>query len=364
MKIHFPLLGFNLSGGVRVIIRLANGLVKLGHEVRISVPTSRSLPPYPLDAQVELAALGGPNGSRASAFGHLCLDSARWGDVLIATGFKTPYLLWISRFFHQRKVPILYLVQGYEPTTHVGRGVTSGILRRFALRSYLWADERFYVSHFIAEKVGLDSNPKIVSPGIDPLVFFPITRDSHRPIRVGAIAHNRHFKGFDLFLDALKRLADISEKIQVHILETEKPVQPLPGGFHLERVSDDQGLGEFYRNLDIFVFPSRVEGYGLPPIEAMACGCCTVIADCGGVREYARGDENCLLVPPDSSGAIAEALRRLIESPDLLARLAQSGLETASRLTWEKTVESFEHHVRCYFEGEKGMCKCRPEEMS
>ncbi|MBW7940144.1 MAG: hypothetical protein H3C63_15475, partial [Candidatus Omnitrophica bacterium] len=79
LKIHFPLLGFNLSGGVRVIIRLANGLVKLGHEVRITVPASRSLPPFPLDPRVQLAALGKPAGTRIGAMVRLGLESAGWG---------------------------------------------------------------------------------------------------------------------------------------------------------------------------------------------------------------------------------------------------------------------------------------------
>lgn len=362
LKIHFPLLGFNLSGGVRVIIRLANGLVKLGHEVRITVPASRSLPPFPLDPRVQLAALGKPAGTRIGAMVRLGLESAGWGDVLVATGFKTPFLLGFSRTLRRRKTPILYLVQGYEPVTHIGQGILSRMNRRLAHRSYFWADERLYVSHFIAEKVGLDKEPKIVSPGIDPSVFFPVAREFRTPLRVGVIAHHRHFKGFDLFLDALSRLSDIRPRIEVQILETEKPRQPFPEGVHIQKISDDRQLGDFYRHLDIFVFPSRMEGFGLPPLEAMACGCCAVISDCGGVREYARGDENCLLAPAGSSEAIASAIRRLVDHKDLLTSLARKGLETASRFTWDQTVESFERQARCLFENHRGEDKWQPEE--
>jgi glycosyltransferase involved in cell wall biosynthesis len=91
----------------------------------------------------------------------------------------------------------------------------------------------------------------------------------------------------------------------------------------------------FFSFCDIFVFPSRVEGFGLPPLEAMARGATVVLSDCGGVREYAEPEHNCILVPPGDAEAIAAGVRRLAD-PELRARLARAGRETAERFPVEK----------------------------
>jgi glycosyltransferase involved in cell wall biosynthesis len=62
----------------------------------------------------------------------------------------------------------------------------------------------------------------------------------------------------------------------------------------------------------------------------MASGCAVVTTDCGGVTDYARDGENCLLVPPRDPGAIASAIRRLLDDPLLRSRLSEAGVRTAA----------------------------------
>ena len=102
----------------------------------------------------------------------------------------------------------------------------------------------------------------------------------------------------------------------------------------LEGVSD-QDLVQFYNLADLFVFPSLYEGFGLPPLEAMACGTPVVCSNASSLPEVV-GDA-ALTVDPYDVEALAEAMRRVLSDPDLADDLRRRGLERAAGFTWERT---------------------------
>ena len=94
----------------------------------------------------------------------------------------------------------------------------------------------------------------------------------------------------------------------------------------------DDDLPLWYSAADIFVYPSAYEGFGLPVTEALACGVPTITTNASSLPE-AAGDA-ALLVPPDDTAALAEALEQLLGDSSLRASLAARGPRQAARFNW------------------------------
>jgi len=86
---------------------------------------------------------------------------------------------------------------------------------------------------------------------------------------------------------------------------------------------------------EVFVYPSLGEGFGLPPLEAMACGVPVICSNAPALPEVV-GD-NAVLVPPADVAAWEEALRHLLSNPDLRAVLGQKGLQRSRQFSWLET---------------------------
>ncbi|MGC9400442.1 MAG: glycosyltransferase family 4 protein [Anaerolineae bacterium] len=99
----------------------------------------------------------------------------------------------------------------------------------------------------------------------------------------------------------------------------------------------DGDLPALYRQAAVFAFPSLYEGFGLPPLEAMACGTPVVASTRSSVPEVV-GDAGLLVDPLDVPGW-TEALRRLLDDASLRATLRQRGLNRAARFTWKKAAQ-------------------------
>ncbi|MDW8395116.1 MAG: glycosyltransferase family 1 protein [Anaerolineae bacterium] len=99
----------------------------------------------------------------------------------------------------------------------------------------------------------------------------------------------------------------------------------------------DEDLPALYRHATVFVYPSLYEGFGLPPVEAMACGVPVVCGDHTSLPE-AVGD-GALLVDVRQVQAIATGIEQLIQNNDLRAALIARGLRHARSFSWERTAD-------------------------
>ena len=111
----------------------------------------------------------------------------------------------------------------------------------------------------------------------------------------------------------------------------------LEGRIEFVESANNEELACLYRGALAFVFPSLYEGFGLPPLEAMACGIPVLTSNVCSLPEVV-GDAGVLVDPLDVE-AIADGMRRLVGDSDLRAGLRQKGLLRAKRFSWGETAQ-------------------------
>ncbi len=138
--------------------------------------------------------------------------------------------------------------------------------------------------------------------------FALLTQNSHRLYIVGSLQRNFTDSGL------LQRI-EANPRIRL-----------------LGRVSDAE-LVTLYSGADAFVFPSFYEGFGLPPLEAQACGCPVIVANTASLPEVCQ--DAALYCSPHDPQDIAAQIQKLISHPQLAARLREKGLANTARYSWK-----------------------------
>jgi glycosyltransferase involved in cell wall biosynthesis len=200
----------------------------------------------------------------------------------------------------------------------------------------------------------LDASSSIVAHcGYDRAFFFPSSpevlptawsRQHRQPyfLLVGSRVQHKNYKNCGLLFKALADMADIGVDVVCAGGEPDMQaefIEQMPAGCTVSRHDfTDAELGEVYRGALALVYPSLYEGFGMPVLEAMACGCPVITTARGSLPEVA-GDA-AIIISGDSVEEMANALNTVRE-PRQRARLTAAGLRQASSFSWETFAESF-----------------------
>ncbi len=189
----------------------------------------------------------------------------------------------------------------------------------------------------------------VVEPGTDRGTAAAKTGggDAVALLAVGAVVPR---KGYDLLIAALAQLNHLPWRLTIagdrtRDPETSREVEAaivsfgLAGRVQLAGAVSNAELSALYAGADLFVLPSRFEGYGMAYAEALAHSLPVVATNTGAVPDTVPAGAG-VLVPPDDVEALAAALRRLIEQPDERARLATAA-RAASFPSWREQAAKF-----------------------
>ncbi len=177
----------------------------------------------------------------------------------------------------------------------------------------------------------------VALPGTDRVPFAPC--DGH-PLRLLTLASLTRRKAHDLLLDALAPLADLpwqarfvgSDDLDPHwSAQLRQQAERLHLQQRVEFVGPVQQPQPEYQQADLFVLPSRYEGYGMVFAEALAAGLPVIAARAGAVPDVVPESAG-LLVPPDDTEALTTALRTVLTRPDLRRNLQAGARSAASAL--------------------------------
>lgn len=345
MYIVFPMMGLRKSGGIRVLVEIANGLAKRGHRVRLLVSRFSDEYGFPLDPNIEIKHPKTKMGVLRELW-WLMRNIPRDANVVVANFYLTAYPTAVATCLFQ---PIgYYLIQGYEPSfvSNPDRRYPN-VQRIFARGSYYLPLSQITISNWLKDTLGeiIGRDVEVINDGVNTTVFSPNLAAKNRDANViMALGSNALHKGFVDFLEAIQILVKQMPDLQLLIATQDKElVIDLPIPTEIIYPADDEELAMCYRRADVFVFPSLREGFGLPPLEAMACGTPVVTTNCGGVLDYAEDNVNCLITPVNDAQSMAEAIRNVVNDKNLSERLSKAGRETALRFSWNVMVDKFEN---------------------
>ena len=188
-----------------------------------------------------------------------------------------------------------------------------------------------HAARAVVERLGVaESRVRPIHLGIDHAVFRPgdAARERFLVYPARGWPHKNHARLFDAFAILRGRHPELELVLTAY-------EGPTPAGARsLGHVPREQ-LVHLYRTAAGLVFPSEYEGFGQPPLEAMACGCPVACSDAGSLPEVC-GDA-ARLFDPTSVDAMVEAVEEILARP---AEWSARGIERAAQFSWEKTARA------------------------
>jgi len=199
-----------------------------------------------------------------------------------------------------------------------------------------------YLSEILKQQTGREV--PLVKNGIDLERYVCKTPIEERnPYSIIMLYANHERKGSKYGLKALENLKRKYPQLEVVLFSVDEKPSWIPEWISYHR--QPKNLVDLYNQSSIFLSPSIQEGFGLPPMEAMACGCACVCTDIRGHAEHSKNEETALLSEPANSESIEKCIERLLDDNYFriaLARQAQSNIRTFDwELSANKMLEIF-----------------------
>jgi glycosyltransferase involved in cell wall biosynthesis len=184
----------------------------------------------------------------------------------------------------------------------------------------LTAGERIDGMHYLKERYSLEGD-FVLSVGV-------LQPRKNLPMLIQAFSAARKRAGFSHKLAIAGKIGWLSSKTESAIADSRDDIVLL--GY-----VPDEDLPLLYACAEVVVYPSLYEGFGLPVLEAMACGCPVIVSDNSSLPEVV-GDAG-ILLPAENVTNWEEAIIRLIEHASLRSKMRTAGLSQATKFSWKET---------------------------
>lgn len=355
MKILVPILGFDRAGGNRVLSKLADELISLGHEVSFLCPDKSELPYFPTRARILWVDKNGKtntrrdeSGGKENAFSiqQKLTKALRSGladsyEIIIANHSLTTLPIKMARLLHKT----IYYVQAYEPEFFKTRGLKNRILQYISELSYGMKLFTVVNAEPYRNYKKLKAS-RVLYPGVDFTLFYPkvhrIFPENHKII-IGTIGRSELHKGTRYIIDAFKKIGKKYPNAELHIAFGNKEDYKDFTNIYCVQPHGDKALGEFYRSLDFYICAGYVQlgAFHYPVVEAMSCGVSVI------TTEYFPANESnsWLIKKLQSSGEIIDQFEKALANQILLEIKIQQALTDVKKFDWKRIGEQLNQYI-------------------
>ncbi len=334
MKITFILPGGGRSGGIKSTVKVANGLLQRGHKVRLLVnKTGRSL-------RMRLRELW---LKTRYTYDNDWLDLfkgslERFADIERCT-FDNKEIVVASGWWAGAEIRRLNR-NGIVKVHHV-----RGMLKDADQMRAAWGENvpKIVVASYLEEVIKQICDQKVyavISDGIDTTEFYPSVPESQKN-GVGTIYGQGYHKDPETVLKVLENLRTSRPETPQRVFSLNRKPKDIPREiFH--RLPPLEKIREIYSRSLVWFLGSYSEGFGLPVLEAMACGCAVVSTSCGGPQDIIKDGENGFLVKVGDVKQIVNRVKELLDDGELRQRFVRNSKETLKKFSWESSIDQLE----------------------
>jgi len=360
LKICWVFPGASLKGGVRADRELADAMARRGHDVVIACPSMWARWPWPWQYRrfakklwQELCVLGKPQHHLVDCDARLVMTSntnvlpedVPDGDFIVGSWWQVRQRM---ESWPTSKGTRVHMIRHHE--LHGGD--------EEAVRAvYRLPGLKVAVSQWLKDLMQREYGSRdvvLVPDGVDHGQFNASCRERGEPPTVGFMYGNTPWKGAETAIEALRLVQREHPEVRVvsfgaHPMDRAKH-RPDNFSFHLRPSQPD--IAALYRGADCWLVPSWSEGFGLPGLEAAACGCPVVSTRCGGPEDYVKDGESGYLVDVKAPQQMAEAILRVINSdPAQWRAMSQAAQDVAATFSWDRSAELLEEALFAHQSG-------------
>ncbi len=349
MKITFILPYANLRGGIRVVSIYAEHLQKRGHDVLI-VSQPPSVPTFWQQLKSILKGKGlikykQPSFSYFDTLNipHKILEQRRPvtdqdipdADAVVATWWETAE--WVAKLSPSKGAKAYFMqdygIQGQE----LDKIVPTWVYPLHIITISQWLVD---LIHKYYPKLPIS----LVPNSVDKSFFHTSPRTKPTQPTVGLVYNKQPSKGIDIALEAVKKASQTISTLQLLMFGSHQLNEALvlPIGTQYFYQASEQDIRMVYVSCDAWLFPSRLEGFGLPILEAMACRTPVIGTPAGAAPELISQGGG-ILVKPEDPEDMARAIIEIVNmSNDQWQVMSNAAYQKATSYTWEDATDLFE----------------------
>lgn len=343
MKISFVLPSIGRSGGIDVVYKYAYNFKNRGHDViiykELFVRNRHLYKSSVLNFIHQIYC--STKAFYEMIFHHNSIDKyvlkindlfVEKSDIIIATAWPTAYSV---NKLSDSKGKKIYFIQDFEIWDDKQNGLMSYKLPLDKIVISKWINDQLY------ENLKIGPYP-IIYNGLDTYTYH-ITNDrnfTNKRLNFLMLNHTLPKKGVKYGLAAFKKVREKYPDARLTMFGF-CDNKNLPDYVSYYQNPSKEKIIQLYNESDIFIFPSIEEGWGLTPLEAMACGCIVVGTKTGFVLDLGINEENMMISNPRDIDRMVYNIEKIIKDDILAKKIYQQQIETVKKLDWNKSSTRF-----------------------